>query len=214
MNFFRNLSQAFRALLRNPISTIVAVGVLALGIGATTAIFTIIDAALIRPLPGVRDPANLVLMQRIQGGQMLGNFGYPDFRDYRNQARSFSGIAASGATSLSFNHGDVTERVSGRIVSGNYFSILGVRPVEGRLIQDVDEESRAANAVLSFGFWQRAFASDPSAVGRVIELNRECVHDCWCRCPEFQRYRSGRVNGRLASRNASTPGAADECRCD
>jgi len=167
----RTLRQAIRSLLHNISSTVVTILVLTLAIGAATAIFSVMNAALLRPLPGVAAPERLVLLQRIQGGQQLGNFGYPDFQDYRTLAKSLTGVAAEGRASLSFSRGDVTERLTGRIVSGNYFSVLGVKPVIGRLLEDADERERAPNVVLSYRLWERAFDRSSGVLGSNIEFS-------------------------------------------
>src|SRR5215831_4638397 len=114
----QQIRQAVWALMRRPTATLTPIIVLTLGIGATTAIFSIIDAALLRPVSGVRQPDELVLLQRVQDGQLLGDFGYPDFLDFRRQTRLMSGVAAVGRASLSYTHGEVTERISGAVVSG------------------------------------------------------------------------------------------------
>src|SRR5260370_31522666 len=117
----QDLRFALRILARRPAVTAMALILLALGIGANTALFTLIQSILFRPLPGIRDPGRLVRFLRIENGQTSGNFGYPDYLDYRNQTRLLSGVAAEATTSLSFANGK-TERISGAAGSGNYFS--------------------------------------------------------------------------------------------
>ena len=123
---WQDLHHGFRMLRQSPGFTAVAVLALALGIGANTAIFSLVNAVLLRPLPGVEEPRQLVLLERIQRGKVFYNFGYPDYSDYRDNTRSFSGLAAQVGTPLSFSQG-VTERIRGDLVSGNYFSVLGAR---------------------------------------------------------------------------------------
>src|SRR5438105_10627596 len=129
---------ALRMLARRRALTAAAVTLIALGIGASTAIFSLINGILLRPLPGVKDPARLVQFLRLEGGQTSGNLGYPDYLDYRDRNRSFSGMVAESTTSLSVANG-TTERIRGAIVSGNYFSVLGVTPAAGRLITPEDD---------------------------------------------------------------------------
>ena len=145
---------------------------LALGIGANTAMFTVIDAVLIRPVPGVVNPGGLVILERLQKNNPDFAFGYPDYLDYRDQSQSFTGLAARCRTTLTLSHG-TTERIVGELVSGNYFSVLGVNPALGRLIaaEDVQTEDEAPVAVLSYGVWQRVFGSDPEVAGKSILLN-------------------------------------------
>src|SRR5215471_9669140 len=166
-----HVRQVIRPLFRRPASTVTPILVLTLGIGATTAIFSIVDAALLRPLSGVRQPSELILLQRVQDGQLLGNFGYPDFLDFRRQTRLLSGGAAVGRASLSYTHGEVTERISGAVVSGDYFTTLGVQPIIGRLINLEDETSRLDNVVISYNLWQRDFSGDSSVIGRAVQFN-------------------------------------------
>jgi predicted permease len=150
----------------------VCVLTLALGIGANTAMFTVINAVLIRPVPGVVNPGELVILERLQKNNPDFAFSYPDYVDYRDQNQSFSGLAARCRTALTLSHG-TTERITGELVSGNYFPMLGVNPPLGRLIgeEDVQTEDEAPVAVLSYGIWQRVFGSDPEVAGKNILLN-------------------------------------------
>jgi predicted permease len=163
--------QAFRSLWRTPGAAIAPVSVLTLGVGATVAVFSIINGALLRPLPGMQQPAQLVLLQRVQDGQLLGNFGYPDYLDYRHETRVLGGLAAVGTASLTYTQAGFAERIRGSIVSGEYFSLLGVEAAAGRLLNREDEDTRADNAVLSYAFFERVFAGNPSVLGRPIQLN-------------------------------------------
>jgi macrolide transport system ATP-binding/permease protein len=163
---------AVRMLRRSPLFTSVAVLALGLGIAANTAIFSLIDAVLLRPVPGVKVPNELVVFERWQAGQLLGNLGYPDYRDYRDQLKSFSGVAAEAGTRASFSGGGASERVAAALVSGNYFTVLGASPAAGRLLDDADEtEGGPAIAVIGYAFWKRAFGGDPRVVGSAIRLN-------------------------------------------
>jgi len=169
---FQDIHYALRGLRKNPGFASVCILTLALGIGANTAMFTVINAVLIRPVPGVMNPGGLVILERLQKNNPDFAFGYPDYLDYRNQSQSFTGLAARCRTALTLSHG-TTERIVGELVSSNYFSVLGVNPVLGRLIaaQDVQTEDEAPVAVLSYGIWQRVFGSDPEVAGKSILLN-------------------------------------------
>jgi predicted permease len=169
---FQDVRFALRMLRRSPLFTCVAVLALGLGIAANTAIFSLIDAALLRPLPGVKAPDELVVFERWQAGQLLGNLSYPDYRDYREQLKSFSGVAAEAGTRASFSSGTASERVVAALVSGNYFAVLGASPAAGRLLADADESAGVpAIAVIGYAFWKRAFGGDPRVVGSAIRLN-------------------------------------------
>ena len=168
-----DLRLTLRALRRTPGFAIVIILALGLGIGANTAIFSLMDAVLFRPPPGISRPGELVSFERWQAGQLLGDMGYPDYLDYRNQLRQFAGVVAEAGARLSFAKGPAVERVTSALVSGNYFSVLGVRPSAGRLINESDDREGKSElvAVLSFAFWQRAFAADPHIIGNSIALN-------------------------------------------
>jgi macrolide transport system ATP-binding/permease protein len=167
-----DLRFALRALRRSPLFTSVAVLAVGVGIAANTAIFSMIDTVLLRPTPGVKAPGELVVFERWQAGQLLGSMGYPDYRDYRDRLKSFAGVAAEAVTSASFSGGGATERVAAALVSGNYFTVLGVNPAAGRLLTDADEsEGGPPVAVISYAFWKRTFGADPRVVGRAICLN-------------------------------------------
>lgn len=170
--FFHDIRYALRGLRKNPGFAIVCILTLALGIGANTAMFAVINAVLIRPIPGVRNPGWLVILERLQKNNPDFAFGYPDYLDYRDQSQSFTALAARCRTALTLSHG-TTERIVGELVSGNYFSVLGVNPALGRLIaaEDVQTEDEAPVAVLSYGIWQRVFGSDPEVAGKGILLN-------------------------------------------
>ena len=170
--FLENIRFAIRGLRKNPGFAVVCIVTLALGFGANTAIFTVINAVLIRPVPGVVNPEELVIFERLQRNNPDYAFGYPDYLDYRDQSRSFTGVAARSRAQLTLSHG-ATERITGELVSGNYFSVLGVNPVSGRLIVlgDVQADDESPVAVLSYGIWQRVFGSDSQIAGKGILLN-------------------------------------------
>jgi macrolide transport system ATP-binding/permease protein len=169
---FQDIRYALRGLQKNPGFAIVCILTLALGIGASTAMFTVINAVLIRPVPGVVNPGGIVILERLQKNNPDFAFGYPDYLDYRDQNHSFLGLAARCRTALTLNHG-TTERIIGELVSGNYFPVLGVNPALGRLIaaEDVQTDDEAPVAVLSYGLWQRVLGSDAEAAGKSILLN-------------------------------------------
>jgi len=168
---WQDLRHAARGLRRSPGFAVVAILALALGIGANTSIFTLLNAVLLRPLPGVVNPERLVTFKRLQLNNPDYGFGYPDFLDYQKQQKSFSGLAGECRTPLSLSHG-ATERVRGALVTEDYFSVLGVRAAMGRLIGPEDLERRGELVVvLSNGLWQRSFGSDPSVLGKTVRVN-------------------------------------------
>src|SRR5580693_3600678 len=168
----QDVHYALRGLRKNPGFAIVCMLTLGLGIGANTAMFTVFNGVLLRPVPGVANPGELVILERLQKNNPDFAFGYPDYLDYRDQNQSFAGLAARCRTALTLHHG-TTERIVGELVSGNYFSVLGVNPALGRLVaaEDVQTDREAPVAVLSYGIWQRVFGSDPEIAGKNILLN-------------------------------------------
>jgi predicted permease len=169
---YHDLRYSLRQMRRNLAFTTIAVLTLALGIGANTAIFSVVEAVLLRPLPGIEEPGRLVSLYRMQKNDEYGSMGYPDYADFRDRNTALSGLAASAPVSLSISSA-TPERIIGSVVTGNYFTVLGVQPALGRLILPADDALRNANpvAVLSYGLWTRKFGADPSAVGSTIVLN-------------------------------------------
>jgi len=165
-NLRRDLVFAFRTLRGSPGFTATALLALALGIGANTAVFSVVNAILLRPVGGIRDPGQLVSIYRVQNGQTFDNLGYPDYRDYRDRNRTMIGLAAHAGAPLSFNNGRA-ERLIGDLVTPNYFELLGVQPAAGRLLATDDDNA----AVISYSLWQRRFGGSPGTIGAKIDLN-------------------------------------------
>ncbi|MEK6410734.1 MAG: ABC transporter permease [Acidobacteriota bacterium] len=174
---FQDLRYGVRLLLKSKSFTVVAVFSLALGIGANTAIFSLIDALLLKPLP-VKDPQQLVVFSVVRQGGNDVTFSYPLFERFNQANHSFAGIVASnGGDKMRMSvaepgAGGQLESVQAEQVSGNYFSVLGVNAVTGRTL--TEEDDRASDpqpvAVISYDFWQRRFGLDPGVVGRKIIL--------------------------------------------
>lgn len=181
--FLQDLRYAFRQLRKNLVVTAVAIVTLALGIGANTAIFTVVNALLLKMLP-VSQPEQLVVVGDPSLPNSVSNgtprtdiFSYPLYKELRDHNSVFSGLSAAGTShSIELETGQSetpVEKITGRMVSGNYFSVLGLTPAAGRLLSSSDDTAENANpvAVLSYGFWQRKFALSPSVIGRDIRLN-------------------------------------------
>lgn len=173
--FLQHARNAARTLLRSPAFSAATVITLALAIGANTALFTLVNAILLRPIPGVGSPQGLVNIHARQSddGGELGGFSYPDYVDYRDRARTLAGLAAFNGRGMSFDSGQGRELIGAQLVSGNYFALMGVRAHLGRLLGEQDDRAAGASpvAVVSYSFWQRKLGEDPSAVGRTIRLN-------------------------------------------
>ena len=173
---FRDLKYTYRTLARTPGFTAVAVLTLALGIGANTAIFSLLDQVLLRLLP-VKDPQQLVLLTmkgRHYGSNWGGNaISHPMFRDFRDHNEVFSDMFCRFPTSASLSFGQQSERVSVELVSGTYFSTLGVVPAMGRILTPEDDVVPSGHpfVVLNYNFWKTRFAGDPQIVGKTLNLN-------------------------------------------
>jgi len=177
MRLLSDARYAFRSLRRSPGFTAVVVLTLALGIGASTAIFSIVDAVLLRPLP-YPEPGRLArITSELRGfGATDTGVAPPELADYQSHTDLFSGVAGLLPVSANVTGGDVPDRVDMLLVSWNYFSILGVAPALGRIFGPTDETPGVANlAVVSDGYWRRRLGGDPRAVGRTITIDGDAV---------------------------------------
>ncbi len=174
----QDLRYGIRLLIKHKGFTTVAALSLALGIGANTAIFSLINAASLRMLP-VPNPERLVVLAVAGQRGEAGSFSYPLYEQFRDRTKSFSGILASGGGNRSRmvvsepGGAGQNESVQTERVSGNFFSVLGVTAIRGRTLTDDDDRPGAPRpvAVISYGFWQRRFGLDPAVVGKNIALN-------------------------------------------
>jgi putative ABC transport system permease protein len=165
---WRDLRYGTRLLRRSPRFTVTALTVLILGIGSTTAIFSIAYAVLVRPLP-YKDPERLVFLAEQQGS----GIAWPNFDDWRQRATSFDGIAGSLADAVFVTGGQLPQRLDSLSVTMNFFGVLGASPVQGRLFDHADvRPEAAATAVVSHAFAMREFGSAPAAIGQTVPLNR------------------------------------------
>ena len=174
---WQDIRYALRGMRQRPGFTAAAVLSLALGIGANTAIFTLLDQVLLRNLP-VRHPEQLVQLRQT-GGMVYGttfgddSFSYPLYRDLRDGSQVFSGVLGQFPLTLSLAFGSHTERVEGELVSGNYFDVLGVGSALGRTFTPQDDTKPGGHplAVLAYDYWVSRFAGDPQIVGRTITVD-------------------------------------------
>lgn len=173
MTFGRNLRYAFRGLRSNPGLTAIAIASLALGVGANTAVFSVTDAVLFKPLP-IREPDRVITLQaRFPDSKVPSEFGYPDYVEFRNQSAAFVDLAAYVYAPIDFSASAGSERILGALVSGNYFDVLGVSPVLGRGFRPEEGETSGTHAlaVISDRLWKRHFQSDVGVIGRTVKLN-------------------------------------------
>src|SRR5271170_5180423 len=194
---------ALRQFRNNPGFTLTAVVTLALGIGANTAIFTLLDQALLRSLP-VKDPAKLVLLRSTgsdtghlsdYGGDQHDYYSYPMYRDLRDKNAVFSGLIATTRAEAGVLWDNSPGLAKAELVSGNYFDVLGVHASAGRLFVQSDDVQPNANpiVVLSYGYWQRRFGSDPKIVGQSILVNGQPFAVVGVAPPSFQSVQMGYV---------------------
>jgi predicted permease len=171
---WQDLRYSMRVLAKSPGFTAVVVFSLALGIGANTAIFSWVNALLLRPMP-VDDPGRLVAiyMTAPRWGSDIRGFSYPDLLDYRKRDTGLSDLMGSAGISLNLESGGRPQLIWGEIVTGNYFSGLGVHPALGRGF--LPDEDRAPGekpvCVIHYNFWRQRFQSDPNVVGKQIRIN-------------------------------------------
>ncbi len=169
---FQDLRYGARMLLKHRGFTCVAMLTLALGIGANTAIFSLIDAVLLKMLP-VNNPERLVLLGRALGAGTVTQFPYRAYKQIRDQNEALSGLLAYHALRLSVSvDGQPEPAVAGQLVSGNYYSVLGVNAALGRTIAPDDDRAPGESpvCVISHNYWRRRFAGDPAVVGKTIHI--------------------------------------------
>jgi len=173
-DFQNDIRYALRLLRHAPMFAITVVLTLALGIGATAAIFAVADAALIRPLP-FPDANRLVLLyERWQGD--LDSFAPADYLDYQRQSKSFSDLAAFRQDPFNLGGQSRPERVRGTIVTPNFFPVLGVPPKLGRTLDSrLDKPGEARKAVLSYSLWQRRYSTSATVIGDTVLIDGEPV---------------------------------------
>src|SRR5215510_3840249 len=171
----QDLRYGARTLLKSPVFTLIAVITLALGIGANTAIFSVVDAVLLRPLPYPEAERLVFLFSTGSGGTSVFGSALPDYREWRDQNRTLEGLAGFyyGDFNLSPAGGEPA-RVQGAYITSNLFNVLKVYPALGRLFtSEEDQFGRHRVVLLSYGLWQRSFGGDRTIVGRKIKLGGE-----------------------------------------
>jgi putative ABC transport system permease protein len=183
MNLSQDIRYAIRQFRKNPGFTLVAVLTLALGNGANTSVFTVLNGLLLKMLP-VKDPQQLAVVgdptrasSRSNGTPRFDVFSYPLYKELRDHASVFDGLCAAATDHhIEVDSGNAQlpdQKINGRMVSGNYFTVLGMQPAAGRLIAEADDAAENANpvVVLSYNYWQRKFAGSLSVINHDIRLN-------------------------------------------
>ena len=173
---FSDLKYAVRSLSKTPWLTALVVVTLAVGIAANTAVFSWTRGVLLNPLRGVADVGRLFALETLPPAGVGRNIelSYPDFRDYRDSSQSLAGAIAFHERALSLGDGIQAERIWAQFVSGNFFDVLGVKPVTGRFFRTEEAEDAPGKypvAVISERVWQRRFQADPDIIGKPVRLN-------------------------------------------
>ncbi len=169
----QDIRYGLRTLVRSPGFAVVAVLALALGIGANTAIFSVVNAVLLRPLP-FRDPGRLMVVESSNPAKGYPEFAVspPDFLDWKDQGRSFEGMAAFEATPFNLSEGSEPERVQGSRITAPMLGLLGVKPILGRDFRpEEDRDGSDLVVLLGHALWTRRFGADPAIVGRAVSIN-------------------------------------------
>ncbi len=183
---------------------VTAVLTLALGVGANTAIFSLLDQALLRSLP-VRAPEQLVILSspgKMWGGHIGNNgagfeksFSYPMYRDLRDRGMAFDGLVATAPAKVGIARDGASNLSDAEIVSGNYFSVLGVPAAKGRLLASTDDTTPGSNpvAVLSFSYWKTHLGAKADVIGQTLSINGQPFQIIGVSAPTFQSAVWGQV---------------------
>ena len=184
---WQDLRYGARMLLKQPGFTLIAVLTLSLGIGANTAIFSIVNAVLLRPFP-YQAPERLVILQERLSVDSGFSPSYPNFVDWREQNTVFDLMSAvRGNESFNFTGAGEPERLQGRLVSAEFFSTLGVKPGLGRdFLAEEDRPGATPAVIMSYGLWQRRFGADPSVLEKQLTLNNQSYNVVGITPPDFQ----------------------------
>jgi predicted permease len=169
----QDLRYGLRMLGRNPGFTAIAILSLALGIGVNTSIFSLVNAALLKPLPVDRPEQIVSLRASLKGGNDTYNFSFPTYQDIQERNSAFSGLAAARFVTVGLSSGGLNERIWGYLATGNYFEVLGVPAAIGRTFTAAEDRGEGADplVVLSFASWRTRFGSDPAILGKTVLLN-------------------------------------------
>ena len=203
-SLMQDLRFSLRQIRRTPGFMVTAVLTLALGVGANTAIFSLLDQALLRSLP-VRAPEQLVILSTPgkaweghssnNGAGVDKSFSYPMYRDLRDHGTAFDGLIATAPAEVGIARSGVSNLANAEIVSGNYFTMLGVPAAMGRLLAPADDATPGSNpvAVLSFNYWKTHLGGDPGLVGQTLSINGQPYQVIGVSAPEFQSAVWGQV---------------------
>lgn len=193
-SLFEDIQFAVRSFRRRPVLAIVTVGSLALGIAVNATVFAWVQRILLRPLPGVHNAGEIVSIKTVAPNGDLLDSSYLDFRDFRDQSKTLAGVIAFKQRPLYLGNAPDIERVWSEMVSGNFFDVLGVKPILGRTFAREEQLPRPGAApltVISETLWRRRFHTDPRIIGRRIKLNQQAFTIIGVTPATFQ----GTING-------------------
>jgi predicted permease len=185
----QDLRFGLRMSLKSPGFTLVAVLTLAIGIAASTTVFSWIDNVILRPIPGVANGHELLSFESVTPNGDFMTSSYPDYQDHRDHLKLLAGLAMVRPDPLSIGEEDHAERIWGELVTGNYFAVLGVKPVLGRFFSPDeygDKQGGYPVAVIGYSLWKRRFRADPGAIGSTIRVNRQQLTIIGVAPPEFR----------------------------
>jgi predicted permease len=184
----QDFKYAIRMLFKRPLSTLILVVSLGLGIGANTLVISWMQNTLLHPLQGVADQERLVVLCSSQGSTIWETVSYPDIKDYAGLNQVFTGVIGSQVTPACLRLDGQIEWIYGQIATTNFFDVLGVKPTLGRgfLPEEELKPGGAPVLVISHGFWQRRFGSDPGVIGKTVELNKHVFTIVGIAPPTFQ----------------------------
>jgi predicted permease len=192
-NFWQDLRYGARILWKRLGFTLIAVLTLALGIGANTAIFSVVNALLLRPLPYVDSERLVLLSEKLPSGARE-SASYLNYADWRSRAQSFEGMAVGWSQSFSLTGGERAVLTPGYVVNWNFFQLLGAKPQRGRLFSDADDRYGAARTVIvSHGFWQGSMGGDANVIGKTLRMTSETYTVIGVLPPGFEYFEAADV---------------------
>ncbi len=183
-----DLKAGVRVSRQNPGMALLVMGTLGLGLAVNTTVFSWVDSVLLRPIPGAAEPRQIAVLEEVPTTGQTQSCAYPDFRDYQAQADLFSGLAAWRLQAFMVGEGAGARRVYGQVVSANFFAVLGVKPIAGRVFaydEDQDKQAGYPLAVISHRFWKARFGGDRKALGMAIRVNGHPLTIVGVAPPEF-----------------------------
>ena len=191
-SIWQDLRYAVRSYLKAPSFTLAVITTLSLGVGASTAIFSLVNGILLQPLP-LPDPDGLVYANEINARNLPISLSWANYLDWRERARSFEALANSREEPVTMTGTDRAQRLRARRVTGNFFQVIRVQPARGRGLTDDDDRPNAAPVTMvSDAFWRTQLGEDPSVLGQILKLDGIAYTVVGVLPPDFEYLRPGR----------------------